>query len=158
MYKSVKGVAFLLSLLTSGSVEFIDILVYILSAATVVLLTLPIHEFAHGYAAVKLGDNTPRRDGRLSLNPFAHLDPIGSVLILLFGFGWARPVGVNPYNFRNPKRDMAIVALAGPLSNIFLAFFQPLLLNITKFLKFPYKTAINLKPTHFDSFLEEIGV
>lgn len=120
----------MLSLLSSGSVEFIDILVYILSAATVVLLTLPIHEFAHGFVAVKLGDNTPRRDGRLSLNPFAHLDPIGSVLILLFGFGWAKPVLVNPYNFRNPKRDMAIVALAGPMSNIFLALISLLLYNL----------------------------
>lgn len=120
----------MLSLLSSKSVEFIDILVYLLSTVTVVLLTLPIHEFAHGFVAVKLGDNTPRYEGRLSLNPFAHLDLIGSLCILLFGFGWAKPVRVNPYNFRNPKRDMAIVALAGPLSNIFLALISLLLYNL----------------------------
>lgn len=116
--------------LLSGGMEFMDILVYILSAATVILLTLPIHEFAHGYAAVKLGDNTPRWQGRLTLNPFAHLDPLGSLSIILFGFGWAKPVQVNHNNFRNPKRDMAIVALAGPLSNIILALVSLILANV----------------------------
>jgi Zn-dependent protease len=115
--------------LLSGSMEFMDILVYILSTCTVVLLTLPVHEFAHGFVAVKLGDNTPRWQGRLTLNPFAHLDPIGSACILLFGFGWAKPVQVNQNNFRNPKKDMAIVALAGPLSNIILAIISMLLYN-----------------------------
>lgn len=105
----------------SGNMGIMDILVYVLSVATVVLITLPIHEFAHGYVAVKLGDNTPRWQGRLSLNPLAHLDPIGSLCILLFGFGWAKPVQVDHRYFRNPKRDMAIVALAGPVSNIILA-------------------------------------
>lgn len=116
--------------LLSGGMEFMDILVYILSAATVILLTLPIHEFAHGYAAVKLGDNTPRWQGRLTLNPLAHLDPLGSLSIILFGFGWAKPVQVNHNNFRNPKRDMALVALAGPLSNIVLALISLILANV----------------------------
>lgn len=115
--------------LLSGDMGFMDILVYILSVSTVVLLTLPVHEFAHGFTAVKLGDNTPRWQGRLTLNPFAHLDPIGSACILLFGFGWAKPVQVNHNNFRNPKRDMAIVAFAGPLSNIILATISMLLYN-----------------------------
>lgn len=77
---------------------------------------------AHGFAAIKLGDNTPRYQGRMTLNPFAHIDYIGALMIILFGFGWAKPVQVNMYNFRNPKRDMAITALAGPLSNFLCAF------------------------------------
>lgn len=116
--------------LLSGNMELIDIFVYILAAATVILITLPIHEFAHGFAAVKLGDNTPRYQGRLSLNPLAHLDLVGSLCILAFGFGWAKPVQVNHFNFRNPKRDMAIVAFAGPFANILLALFSLLLYNL----------------------------
>lgn len=120
----------MLTQLISGGMDFMDVLVYILSVLTVIILTLPIHEFAHGYTAVKLGDNTPRWQGRLTLNPFAHLDPIGSVCILLFGFGWAKPVQVNHNNLKNPKRDMALIALAGPVSNIMLALISLLLTNI----------------------------
>lgn len=127
---SSQGVKILLRELLSGNMEPIDILVYILAAATVILITLPIHEFAHGFAAVKLGDNTPRYQGRLSLNPLAHLDLVGSLCILAFGFGWAKPVQVNHFNFRNPKRDMAIVAFAGPFANILLALFSLLLYNL----------------------------
>lgn len=83
---------------------------------------LPIHECAHGYAALKMGDHTAEYQGRLTLNPFAHFDPIGTTAILLFGFGWAKPVPINPLNFRNPKKGMMLSALAGPLSNIALAF------------------------------------
>ncbi|MBR7133247.1 MAG: site-2 protease family protein [Clostridia bacterium] len=106
-----------------------QILIYVLSSLTVIFLTLPIHEFAHGWAAVKLGDNTPRWQGRLTLNPFAHIDYIGAVCILFFGFGWARPVQVNQNSFRNPKRDMALTALAGPVSNIIVAFIALVLAN-----------------------------
>lgn len=108
--------------LLSGSLSFTNAIVYVISALTVIFLTLPIHEFAHGFAAVKLGDNTPKWQGRLTLNPFAHIDYMGSLFILLFGFGWAKPVQVNHLNFKNPKRDMALTALAGPLSNILMAF------------------------------------
>ena len=87
----------------------------------VVLLCLPIHEFAHGYAAYKLGDTTAARQGRLTLNPIRHLDPLGSAVLLLAGFGWAKPVPVDTRVFRNPRRDMAIVAAAGPLANIIMA-------------------------------------
>ncbi len=111
----------------SGDLGLIGAVVYIISSLTVIFLTMPIHEFAHGFAAVKLGDNTPRWQGRLSLNPFAHIDYIGALCILLFGFGWAKPVQVNGRNLRNPKRDMALVALAGPLANIALAFIALLL-------------------------------
>lgn len=107
--------------LLSGNFDFVNILIYIISAIVVVFITMPIHEFAHGFAASKLGDSTPRRQGRLSLNPFAHIDYIGALCILVFGFGWAKPVGVNSFNFKNPKRDMAITAFAGPLANIIVA-------------------------------------
>ena len=120
----------LINLLSGGNVNFIEVLVGIISSLTVIFLTLPIHEFAHGFAAVKLGDDTPRWQGRLTLNPFAHIDYFGALCILLFGFGWAKPVGVSPRNFKNPKRDMAITAFAGPLSNLIVAFISLFLANI----------------------------
>lgn len=108
--------------LLSGNMGVIDIIIYLLSSLAVIFITLPIHEFAHGYAAVKLGDNTPRWQGRLTLNPFAHIDYIGALCIIIFNFGWARPVQVNHNNFKHPKRDMAITALAGPIANLVVAF------------------------------------
>ncbi len=120
----------MLSQLISGDLDLTNALLYILSTLVVVFLTLPIHEFAHGFAAVKLGDSTPKWQGRLTLNPFAHIDYIGSLAILLFGFGWAKPVGVNPRNFRNPKIGMAVVALAGPLSNIIMSLIALILTNV----------------------------
>lgn len=96
--------------------------VTILTSVVIVLIALTCHEAAHGLAAMKLGDQTAKLSGRLSLNPLAHLDPIGFLCMLLFGFGWARPVPVDARNFRKPKRDMALTALAGPISNLLLAF------------------------------------
>lgn len=116
--------------LISGNLDFMQIIIYIISSLAVIFLTLPVHEFAHGLAAVKLGDNTPRWQGRLTLNPFAHIDYIGALCILLFGFGWAKPVQVNNFNFRNPKRDMALTAAAGPVSNLIMAFAGYLLFNL----------------------------
>lgn len=85
------------------------------------ILGLAFHEFCHGFVANGLGDSTPRRYGRLTLNPLAHLDPIGSALILFVGFGWAKPVPVNPYNTPNPQRSMVLIAAAGPVSNLAVA-------------------------------------
>lgn len=119
----------LFNIIRGGTMSFTEIIVYILSTLAVVFITLPIHEFAHGFAAVRLGDNTPRWQGRLTINPFAHIDYIGALCIVLFGFGWARPVQVNHNNFRNPKRDMALTALAGPLSNIIMSVAAMLLAN-----------------------------
>lgn len=116
--------------LISGNIDFIDALIYILSTLAVIFLTLPIHEFAHAFAADKLGDPTPRYQGRLTLNPFAHLDIIGSLCILFFGVGFAKPVQVNPYNFKNSKSGMAIVAFAGPCSNLIVAFLSLLIVKI----------------------------
>jgi Zn-dependent protease len=95
--------------------------IQLLARVFVVFCTLPVHEYAHAYVATKLGDETPRLKGRLTLNPLAHLDPIGAVMIFLVGFGYAKPVPVNARNFAQPKRDMAITAAAGPVSNLLMA-------------------------------------
>ncbi len=94
------------------------------------IFSLCFHEFSHGYIAYKLGDHTAARNGRLTLNPLAHLDPIGSLMILFVGFGWAKPVPVNPVNFSNPRLDMMKVAFAGPASNLLLAFTGGLMMRL----------------------------
>jgi len=108
------------------------------------LIALTVHEFCHGYAAYKLGDKTAKWDGRLSFNPIRHIDPFGFLMILVVGFGWAKPVMVNPHNLRNPKKDMAIIAFAGPLSNFVAAFFTLLIFRII--------IEFNLLPYHEISF------
>lgn len=85
------------------------------------LVALTVHELCHGYVAYRLGDDTAKNDGRLSLNPLKHIDIMGFLCLLVAGFGWAKPVMVNTYNLRNPKKGMAIIAAAGPLSNLTLA-------------------------------------
>jgi Zn-dependent protease len=99
-----------------------DFLLDIAIIAIPALICITIHELAHGYVAYRLGDNTAKDMGRLTLNPIKHIDPIGLAMILVIGFGWAKPVPVNMGNFKNPKVGMALTALAGPLSNIILAF------------------------------------
>ena len=94
---------------------------YIFSAI-VVLISLSAHELAHGYTAYKLSDPTAKYMGRLTLNPIKHIDPYGLVCMVLFRIGWAKPVPINPRNFKKPKRDTAICALAGPLTNLVIAF------------------------------------
>lgn len=101
----------------------VEMVVGVCSSIFVVFCTLPIHEFAHAFTADKLGDGTPKLNGRLTINPLAHLDLLGCLMIILVGFGYAKPVPVNMRNFKNPKAGMAITALAGPLSNIVMAFF-----------------------------------
>jgi Zn-dependent protease len=93
-----------------------------------------LHEVAHGYVAERFGDPTARLLGRLNLNPLKHLDPIGTIAVFVFGFGWARPVPVNAGNFRRPRRDMIWVALAGPVANLLLAVLSALLLFCFGFL------------------------
>ena len=121
-----------------------------------VLYAMTIHEFFHGYAALKLGDPTPKLSGRLTLNPLKHIDWFGFIALIIAHIGWAKPVPVNPYYFRNPKRDMGMVALAGPLSNIgsaliiglFLRFAYPLMITnpVTKvlFLMLLFTVMVNL--------------
>ena len=86
-----------------------------------ILLGLTCHEFAHAYSAVKLGDSTPEDQGRLTLNPKSHIDPMGFILLLFAGFGWAKPVQINPANFKNSRRDDFLVSAAGPGANLILA-------------------------------------
>ena len=104
-----------------------DAVISLLLFIPTILISLTVHEYCHGYAAYKCGDNTAQWNGRLTLNPVKHLDPIGTIMMLLFGFGYARPVPINPRNFNNYKRDLCIVSLAGPLSNVFLALIGLLL-------------------------------
>ncbi|HKZ69784.1 MAG TPA: site-2 protease family protein [Anaerolineales bacterium] len=109
----------------------------IISLAITLVIAITVHEFSHAYAADLLGDPTPRRDGRLTLNPMMHLDPIGSIIFVVSGFGWGRPVLTNPYNLRPPLRtSMAIVAAAGPFSNLILALLGaiPYRLGVGQFL------------------------
>ncbi|HOO33538.1 MAG TPA: site-2 protease family protein [Thermotogota bacterium] len=94
----------------------------ILLSVPAVLLAIIFHELAHALMADKLGDMTPRNYGRLTLNPLAHMDIIGLLLFLFIGFGWAKPVPINPNNFKNPKRDSILVSIAGPIANFFIAF------------------------------------
>lgn len=110
-------------LFSAGFIPFI-----ILFGSLVVSIT--VHEFAHALAADKLGDPTPRSHGRLSLHPLAHMDPLGTLAILLTWFGWGRPVVFDPYNLRNPRRDAALISLAGPASNLILAGILAVLLRL----------------------------
>ncbi len=96
----------------------------------IVLISLTFHEFSHGWVSSKLGDPTPRATGRLTLNPMSHLDPLGAVLMVLTGFGWAKPVQINARYYKNPKWGMAITAAAGPLSNLLLAFVSLLIYTL----------------------------
>lgn len=82
---------------------------------------ISIHEFSHAFMADRLGDPTPRIQGRLTLNPMAHLDPIGTIMLLIVRFGWGKPVQFDPYNLKNPRRDAALISIAGPVSNLLLA-------------------------------------
>lgn len=97
-----------------------------------ILLALICHEVAHGLVASWLGDPTAKQEGRLTLNPMAHLDPMGFLMMMLVGFGWARPVPVNPRRLRKPRRDMALVSLAGPAANLLLALLFGLLYSLMR--------------------------
>ncbi len=130
-----------------------DIRIIILSALAT-LITLSIHEFFHAYAAYKLGDNTAKYMGRLTINPIKHLDPLGALCMVFFRFGWAKPVPIDPRNFKNPKRDFAVSALAGPLSNLLVAFFSSFLYLLTYALlrdvSFPSNTLLQIAQSTLD--------
>lgn len=110
----------LVSLIRSG--DTLGAIIFILTGCFVVFVCSPIHELSHAFVAYKLGDNTAKREGRLTFNPIKHIDPIGMIMILLFGIGYAKPVPVDMRNFKNPKQGMALVALAGPVSNLLMAW------------------------------------
>jgi Zn-dependent protease len=102
----------------------------LLLIAPPILLALTFHEYAHAYVANRLGDDTAKQSGRLSLNPLRHLDPLGTIMIFLVHFGWAKPVPVNPYRLKNPKKDMLWISAAGPISNMALALASGILLRL----------------------------
>ncbi len=104
--------------LIKGNTDIVSVIL----AIPVILFSLSFHEYAHAWAANKMGDQTARNFGRLTLNPAKHLDPVGTLCMLFFGFGWAKPVPVNSRNFEKPKKGMALTAAAGPLSNLLLGF------------------------------------
>lgn len=114
---------------SSNGVDMWSVIMYILSTLLTIFLILPIHECAHALVAGKLGDKTPKRLGRVTLNPLAHIDYVGASMMLIIGFGWAKPVPVDPWKFKNPKRGMALTALAGPVSNLIAALIGGLVIN-----------------------------
>lgn len=99
-----------------------DYIFNLLIKAVVLFTAVPVHECAHAWAAHKLGDDTSRDQGRITLNPFRHLSLFGSLMMMLLGFGWGKPVSVDARNFKNPRRDMMLTSLAGPASNFIMAF------------------------------------
>jgi Zn-dependent protease len=109
----------MIDLLFSDPARFVQQLILLIPAF---LIAITVHELAHGLVADRLGDPTARLQGRLTLNPLPHIDPLGAIAFLLAGFGWAKPVPVNSYNLRHPVRDMAWIAAAGPISNFLVAF------------------------------------
>jgi Zn-dependent protease len=109
-----------------------DFLFRIIIQLPILLITLTIHEFSHGYVAFLLGDDTAKRAGRLTLNPISHIDPFGLIMLFIVRIGWAKPVPINPYNFQNYKRDTALSAAAGPAANFIFAIFLSLIFNLLR--------------------------
>ena len=121
-------------ILNSGVLlRILDVLITVVAA----VLSITVHEVSHGFAAYKCGDNTAKIYGRLSLNPLMHIDWIGALCLVVFKFGWAKPVPLNSFNFKNRKRDIIIVSLAGPVSNFILAFVAMLLVPVLKVSSYP---------------------
>ena len=135
------------NIIVSGNQTMINILfsnpllfaIYIVA----LLLAITVHEFSHAWAAEHQGDPTPRLQGRLSLNPFVHLDTFGLIFLLFFGFGWGKPVQFDPYNLREPRHDAAIISLAGPLSNFILALLLSILIRLFILFKLPLLITIS---------------
>ncbi len=109
---------------------------------TALVFTIAIHEYSHALTADYLGDPTPRLQNRLKLNPLVHLDPMGIAFLLFFGFGWGKPVEIDPYNLKSPRKDMAIISLAGPLSNFIFASILSILIRLFNFFDINFLTII----------------
>ena len=132
----------LLDLLKGGS--FLEIVTNLVTVIPAVLLALVLHETAHGYVAYRLGDPTAKAMGRLTLNPVKHLDLFGTILMLLTGYGWAKPVPVNARFFKNPKKGMALTALAGPVTNLFLGLVSAFLYALLYVLFYSHFYAVEI--------------
>ncbi len=134
--------------------DILDFTQYFVRIA-IVFLILPIHEFAHAWAAHKLGDDTAYYKGRLTLNPIAHIDILGAALLVFTGFGWAKPVPINPLRFKKQRKGIALTALAGPLSNIIVAFIAMIIYRFsatTDFFKNSYISYANGESSTFIIF------
>ena len=136
--------------------DFSDVLFKALIGLLVLFTCLPVHECAHAFVAYKLGDPTAKNQGRITLNPMAHLDLMGSILLVVssimgFGFGWAKPVQINPNNFKNRKLGMGLSALAGPVSNFLLAF---IVLIILKVILYSFAESSNAIAGYFEEILK----
>ena len=107
----------------------------------IIVVSITIHEFAHSLTAILLGDPTPRQDGRLSLNPLRHLDPLGFLCLIVAGFGWAKPVRIDGRFMKKPRRDEILIALAGPVANVLFAFLFAILLKLALLLQVFHRQA-----------------
>ena len=123
------------SLLSQNPVSFVIVAVFLIAAISV-------HEFFHAFMADHLGDPTPRLAGRLTLDPRAHLDPLGTLLLFFVGFGWGKPVPFDPFNLKDPKRDSAIISFAGPMSNLLMAILASIFIRFANFLPFLFISSI----------------
>ena len=120
---------YLISGISRHDLDFMTIIIDILASLVIIFLIMPFHEWAHAFVAYKLGDKSVKYRGRLTLNPIEHIDPIGALMIIFLGFGWAKPVPIDDRNFKNPKVGMGITALAGPLANLLAAMVGGLIFN-----------------------------
>ena len=108
----------------------------------IIFMVIPLHEFAHAWSANKMGDPTPKAQNRLNVNPFNHIDPIGAVMLLFVGFGWGRPVQVNPNYFKSPRKGMALSAAAGPIANVIVAYFGVIVYKIFTYVYYSNPTEV----------------
>jgi len=122
--------------------DFGGFLIEIIAGLPGLIIAMTIHEYSHARVAYALGDYTPRLQGRLTLNPAAHVDPIGLLMLFLVHFGWAKPVQINPMNFSNPRRDDILVSLAGPASNLITAFIALIILVLMAKIDFPFTEGV----------------
>ena len=117
--------------------DFLGSYSYYLYLLPAIVVSLTLHEFSHAWMAYRLGDPTPKSEGRLSLNPLRHIDPFGFIVMILVRFGWAKPVQVNPMYFRNPRKGMMITAVAGPTMNLILCLISSLLMFFSLLFRWP---------------------
>ena len=145
----------LIDLFTSGFDKYV--VIQFLIFVPIFLITITVHEYSHAYAAYKMGDPTARSLGRLTLNPIKHIDPIGLVMILIVGFGWAKPVPINTRHFKNARKGMMISAAAGPLSNLFMALIGAVILGLINFFYYSYAssaiTVVEMARWFFSQFM-----
>lgn len=124
-----------------GILDFLQRLLYTIP---IIVISLTFHEWGHAYAAYRMGDPTAKNEGRMTLNPFAHIDPLGFILLIIVGFGWAKPVPVNPRNYRNYKKGETVVSLAGVTMNFVLAIFAALVICIIDVINKSHPISVNV--------------